>query len=391
MIVQIRDRDALASIPLVSLRAYLNSHGWTDVGIWGERPITVFAKEHEGRTWEILVPHRDTIGGYAENMAESVAVLAEVEKRSQLDVFYELVVTGGDAIRVHSANGKARESLSLRQSASMLNDTYRMLEAGARAAEKPRAIYRGKLSADVADYLDSVHPLPGYSQGYDLTLYSPVPAGFDRQEDLGDDFHAPFSRLVTITLAQGLRYSSEALERVVSNDTLEPFREAVDAGVSANLCDAVAELARKGDGVEIGLSWAGVRPPSVQQTPAPTFRFSQHSADILSEAARSFRRNEPSLDESLIAQVVRLEREPEEFDGRATILYVMEGRPIRIRVEFEEETYEIVIRAFQQREPISVDGDIYRVGNTYELRNPRNLSLASEQPDGVAGNNGATP
>ena len=172
MIVHIRDRDALSSISIVSLRAYLNSRGWTDSGIWGERPITVFAKEHEGRTLEILVPHRDTIGGYAENMAESVAVLAAVEERSELDVFYDLAGTSADVIQLRSANGKARELLSLRQSASMLNDAYGMLEAGARAAEKHRAIYRGKLSADVAEYLDSVHPLPGYSQGYALTLHS---------------------------------------------------------------------------------------------------------------------------------------------------------------------------------------------------------------------------
>ena len=93
----------------------------------------------------------------------------------------------------------------------------------------------------------------------------------------------------------------------------------------------------------------------------------------------------------MIAQVVRLEREPEEFDGRARILYVREGRPIRIEVEFEEETYGTVIRAFEQREPISVDGDIYRVGNVYELRNPRNLSFAAEQTDDVAGGRAETP
>ena len=50
MIVQIRDRDALSSISIVSLRAYLNPRGWTDTGIWGERRSTVFTKEHEGRT-----------------------------------------------------------------------------------------------------------------------------------------------------------------------------------------------------------------------------------------------------------------------------------------------------------------------------------------------------
>ncbi len=376
MIVQIRDRDALSSISIASLRAYLNSRDWTDAGIWGERPITVFAKEHEGRTWEILVPHRDTIGGYAENMAESVAVLAAVEERSELDVFYDLAATGADVIQVRSVNGRARESLSLRRSAGMLNDAYRMLEAGARAAEKPRAIYRGKLSADVAEYLDSVHPLPGYAQGYALTLHSPVPVGFERQEDLGDDFHAPFSRLVTIKLAQGLRHSSEALERVVSNDTLEPFRESVDSGVSANLCDSLAELAKQGNGVAIDLTWAGVRPSNV---PDSSFRFSPASADILMEAAKSLRRREPSYDEQIVGLVVRLEKEPPEFEGKATIASVWDGRLTRMNVEFEQELYDAVISAFRDHTEVSLDGDVHPSGRGYELRNPRNLSVVPEE------------
>ena len=376
MIVQIRDRDALSSISIVSLRAYLNSRGWTDAGIWGERPITVFAKEHEGRTWEILVPHRDTIGGYAENMAESVAVLSAVEERSELDVFYDLAATGADVIQVRSINGKARESMSLRQSAGMLNDAYRMLEAGARAAEKPRAIYRGKLSADVAEYLDSVHALPGYAQGYALTLHSPVPVGFERQEDLGDDFHAPFSRLVTIKLAQGLQHSSEALERVVSNDTLEPFREAVDSGVSANLCDSLAELAKQGNGIAIDLTWAGVRPSNM---PDSSFRFSPTSADILIEAAKSLRRREPSYDEQIVGLVVRLEKEPPDFEGKATIASVWDGRLTRMNVEFQQEVYDIVISAFRDQTEVSLDGDVHPLGRGYELRNPRNLSVVPEE------------
>ena len=385
MIVQIRDRPALSSLSITSLRAYLDSKDWSNQGRWGERPATIFAKEQDGSTWEIIVPHRDTVAGYAEGMAEAVAVLSAVEERSQLDVFHDLSSTGADLIRVRSANGAAKKPLSLRQSASFLSDAYEMMAAAARSAERTRATYRGPLSADVAEFLDQVRPLPGYYGGYELTLHSPVPAELEAQMDMGDEFHAPFSRRATLRLTEALEHSSAAIADVVDDDPLQSFRRAVPHGVSANLCDAVAELARKGDGVEIGVSWAGVRPPSVQQAPARTFRFSQHSADILAEAARSFRRNEPSLDESLVAQVVRLEREPEEFDGKATILYIWEDRPTRIRVEFAEETYQTVILAFQQREPISVDGDIYRVGNAYELRNPRNLSLASEQPETVVG------
>ncbi len=375
MLVQIQDRAALSSLSIISLKAYLVSRDWNDVGPWGERPATIYTKEHDGRTWEVLLPVRDTVADYAESMAESVAVLAAVEERSQLDVFYDLSAAGADVVRMRSANGMAKEPLSLRQSATLLNDAYSMVASAARAVEKPQATYRGPVSSDVADYLDNVRPLPGHHQGYELTLHSPVPAGFQTQKDMGDDFYAPFSRRATLKLAEALEYSSEAISRVVIDDPLERFRQAVSHGVSANLCDAVANLAKKGEGIEIDFFWAPVRPSTIGDH---GFQFSEHSADILTEAARSFRRDEPLLNESVIAQVVALAREPEEFDGRATILHVQDGHPIRMHVEFEESSYTAVIRAFENRHPISMDGDIYRVGVGYELRNPRNLSVLSE-------------
>ena len=303
-----------------------------------------------------------------------------MRSRSQLDVFYDLSASGADVIRMRSANGIAEQPpLSLRRSASMLKDAYDMLAASARAAEKPRPAYRGKISSDVADYLDNVRPMPSHYQGYALTLHSPVPVGFGRQEDFGDDFNPPFSRLATSKLAQGLGHASTAIEQVVADDSLEPFRQVVDYGVSANLCDSLAELAKKGRGIEIELTWAGVRPANV---PNSHFQFSSTSADILVEAAKSFRLNEPFLDERIFAQVVRLEREPREFDGRATVLYVRDDRPIRLQAVFEESSYNTVIRAFEQRDPISVDGDIYRVGNGYEFAQPpQSVTLSRDESE----------
>ena len=375
MIIQIRDRTALQSLSVVSLRSYLLSTGWINQGPWGQRPATIYSKEHGGRNWEILAPTRDTIGDYAEAIAESVAILAEVEERSQMDVFYGLTAAAADVIRVRSANGKDRESLSLRQRAGILNDAYRMLEAGARSAEKPRAIYRGKLSSDVAAYLESVRPVPGYSESYDLTLHSPVPVEFDRQADLGDTFFAPFPRLVTTKLAEGLRNTSAALEQVITTDDLEPFREAVPSGISANLCDSVAELARKGDGITIELTWAGVRQSNISDS---QFQFSPAYADILTEVAQSFRRREPSYDEEIVAQVVRLERDPDQFDGKATILSLWDGHLTRMNVEFDSAVYDIVIGAFKDHTEISLDGDVHPTGSGYLLLNPRNLTVLSE-------------
>ena len=374
MLVQIRDRKVLATLPVVNLSAYLNSRGWNNAGRWGERPAVIYTKEHGGRNWEVLVPLRDTVADYAESMAESVAILAEVEERSQLDVFHDLSATGADVIRLRSANGRANEPLSLRQSAGLLNDAFDMLASAARAAEKPQAAYRGKMSSEVAEYLDNVRPLTGYPQGYALTLHSSVPAGIG-QQDLGDDFHAPFPRRATYKLAQALEYTSAAISEAVAGDTLEPFKQAVDYGVSANLCDSVAELAKKGRGIAIDLVWAGVRPSNA---PALHFPFSANSSDILAEAAKSFRRNEPSFDEQIVAQVVELERIPDEFDGRAVILSKRDERLIRIRVKFDQSVYDMVIQAFQEQKSIRLDGDIHPGGNRYELRNQRNVSVLQE-------------
>ena len=87
MKVQIRDRDALLSLPLRSLRSYLKYRGWNDEGQWGKRPASFYTIEQDGQRWSIVVPYKDTSPDYAERMSDAVSALAEVEKRSQLDVF----------------------------------------------------------------------------------------------------------------------------------------------------------------------------------------------------------------------------------------------------------------------------------------------------------------
>ena len=110
MKVQIRDREALSSLTTSNLRGYLQSQGWSDAGLWGER-ATIHVKEHGGRDWEILIPLRDTVADYAESMAEAVAVLATVEDRSELEVFDDLAA-GSEACAEASGNHKGAENMT---------------------------------------------------------------------------------------------------------------------------------------------------------------------------------------------------------------------------------------------------------------------------------------
>ncbi len=372
MIVEIRDRDALADIPIASMRAYLNSREWKDVGRWGERAITIFAKEHDGQTFEVLVPHRDSIGGYAENMANAVSVIAKVEDRSQLDVYYELKGAGADVIHIRSTNGKAERPLSISESAGMLNDAKTMLEASARAAEKPKACYRGKLTSEVAEYLGTVKPLPNYSSGYELTMHSPVRMGLGEQLDMDGNLPVPFARRVTKKLATALGNTTEVVAHANTTGTAEPLEDSVASGVSANLCDSIAQLAKHAGDVTIELQWAVTRPSGVKDS---YFMISSASAEILSEVSTSLRLRAPSFDECIEGMVVQLDREPEEFDGNAMIATVFDERMVRMKVEFPSDLFGDVIRAFEEKISVSLEGDVHRTGTVIELRNPRNFGL----------------
>lgn len=375
MKVQIRDAKALSTLSIISLRSYLTSKDWRNEGAWGNRPAFIYVKEHAGRSWDILVPTRDTVADYAERMADAVAALAEVEERSQLDIFNDLSATGADVIRLRSTNGIAKEPLSLRRGADLLRYAYDMVAYAARAVESPRPAYRGSHSVEVMEYLDKVRPIPGYDEGYSLTLHSPVAADIERRQELWDSESVPFARLATDKLASALDHAGAAVSKAVSGDSLEPFGATIEHGVSANLCGSVAELAHRGKGVEIHLGWASIRPSGV---PNRKFVFSTHSADVLQEAAKFFRVNEPSFDERITAHVVVLARKPKEFDGRADLLAHRDGRLTRIKVEFVKPDYHRVIQAFTDQTEISLSGDIHRVGDIYELRNPRNLTISEQ-------------
>ena len=95
MKVQIRDKEALDSLTVGNLRAYLDAHRWGNERPWGTW-ATILCKEERGKTWEVSVPNE--VGGllYAESVAEIIATLAEVEDRSQLDVFYDLANLSSD-------------------------------------------------------------------------------------------------------------------------------------------------------------------------------------------------------------------------------------------------------------------------------------------------------
>ena len=371
MEVHITDARSLRRVTPVVLNTYLETQGWVRQETWKNR-IVVWSRKFDEMMGELLVPLREQSDAYAVRISETLTLLAELEGRSQLDVYYDLVGAGADVIRLRSLNGGELGAWSLSDSAEMLARTRDLMVAAARAAEKPgRPVYHGRPSGAIQDYVKAIRPLPGYEKGYDLTLHSPVPAHFGAQRDMGDPFWQPFARQVTYALKTGLGEAASTAEAVLGGADITSFEKVANQGVSANLCEAVAALARQRHGVEVSVSWASVRPSdsSVNQ-----FSFAESAADVFVGGADLLRQKHPFLDVLLMGEIVRLDRQSqEEFDGDAIVLGELDGRMVALKVQFERGDREEVVRAFRHNLQIRVSGNIYREGRSYQLRDPFDL------------------
>ena len=380
MKLEIRDFEALSKLSLVDVRAYLTSQGWQPHGRYGD-VATIFHKTlPNGCFGEVLLPMREELGDYAARMGDLVASVAELEQRSQLTVFNDLVKSGFDVVRFRAPEADEAGTIALEHGVLLYDQARDLIAAASNAAVKPKRMYRGSTFDKTKDYLQTLRLGQTEVGSYVLNVLSPVPPSLESaQTDLFGNVveDQPFARAVTLTLDRALRATKRAVVEATASGRLEPFEKAVDDGVSGNLCQAVAILAQQAGGVDISVTWSRVR-----SSPVPTTRhvFSEDNARVLSEAATSLRERDPENDTTVEGFVTGLRRELQDFDGTAKIRGFVANQIRTITAEFQYADYQKVIHAHDEKLPIRVDGDIIRKGVFLVLERPRNLVVLDEEP-----------
>ena len=382
MKVKIADKAALARLSLLDVRSYLESQRWRSERRYGNVANVYSAIGRDGETVELLLPLREDVADYAARMGDVVATLAEVEDRSEEAVYGDLVRSGFDVIRFRAPNADDAGTIDLGAGVVLYDQAKEALVAAANAAIKPRRAYRGNSSERAKSYLDSLRLGQTEIGSYVLTVLSPVQPTLESTEptlfpdlEQGDD---PFSRVVTRTLARSLSAAKFAVTEATATGKLDPFELAIELGVSANLCDAIARLAGEGNGIDISLTWSRVR-----RAPERNVRhfFTTDNARVLSEAATAFREREPQSDITIEGFVIGLERKPEEFDGKAKIRGFVEDRVRTLSAEFILPDYKKVVHAHERKLRVRVDGDLVRRGQMYYLESARNLIVVEGDED----------
>jgi hypothetical protein len=370
----IRDTAALAALRPADLTAYLRTTGWQPVGATDRH--SVWAKRTGNDEYEASIPARRTLADYATRIGELLRTLEAAEGRSQLAIYADLQLSSSDVVRLRVIDDDLSDgTVPINDGVALVDRARDMVLAAACAAVRPRPRYHSRHPDQANQFLDGVRLGQTEHGSFVLTVISRVAPSLG--EDTGVLLDEPFERRAVISLANGIAAALTAAESSSVDNAFGPFQDAVSAGVSANLCEAIVGVVggvEHNRSLEVRFSWARSR-PAPDGVPERIF-LPGDVMPVLDQASRIWKQRSPLDEYEFIGTVVKLARPDAAEEGRVTLFGPVEDQQRHVTVVLDPQDYSVATRAHDERSPVTVTGDLGRAGNgTYVLNNPRGFQL----------------
>jgi hypothetical protein len=372
MKARIEDEDALRAISPSALAAYARGEGWIRAEEFGGHADVYTAPDRP----ELVLPRTSQLGDYPTVVSRVIEIMARSSGRDELKIYREIVVADRDVLRVSATGTDSDGSIPVDAGVKLVSQARDMLLAAACATRVPQPIYRAGANREAIEYMRRVKLGQTEHGSYTVTLLAPVPPELQPRLDAvwTEYTDEPLERQVTRRLMEALSAARDASENVLRGKG-DAFERAVVAGVSANLCEAVAGLVEEAGTLDVSMAWARTRP-----TPENGRRvsFLREHVEILTEAARMFRSREPRFDETLVGTVHKLKRDQAEADGLVTFKAMIDNRLQSVRATLDDQNYSTAVRAHDERAPVLVQGDLVRVGQRWQLKSAKVVEVQSD-------------
>lgn len=367
--------DALRPFEIVG---YLRATGWKQQRVQPER-YSVWTRGNGNSDYEVTVPltrFRD----FALRMSDLLTTLESAEHRSQLQILADLSFSNADVVRIRSESADVADgTIPLEDAVTLVQKTRDAILAAACSAIEPRAYFATRKFGQALDYVKRVKMGQTERGSYTVTVVSKVAPILQQPELPIAEIEEPYERQVIRTFGTALAQVRIAAELAAATGSLDSFKEGVNSGISANLCDALVGMCGTREmlrGLDFSVSWSRARPLTEAESPSRIF-LSADSLPVIEEAGRLLREISPREEFELEGIVVKLDRQPSDRIGQVTVLGFIEGRPHNIRVELDIEDYSKAVQSHDQRMQIFALGELIKEGRSYFLRQPRGIRLLS--------------
>ena len=375
--------EALRAVEPRQVAAWLRANGWTLAESASEQAAFWRKSAGEEGDYEVELPLDATRRDYTRRMGEVFDTLVVASGRPAAWVLSEVRASNVDTIRLRSTGpGVAQGRVPVELGVRLFSLTRELLLAAACSAHDPRPAYNTRKPDAAMDFLRGVTLGPPQEGSFIVTAYAPVESVGQRAifEELEE---TPFSRRVTMTLARAAEAARRAAIHAGQRGEAEPFLGGAAAGISANLCDALAGFV-EGEGVtglDLQFAFASSRPVSAT-TPRSVLVGADLAADLRS-GARLLRATAPASEVELLGAVVKLESEDTNQGGVVVVAAQVDGRPRKVLVPLSAADYTAAIRAHGDGQLLRCKGVMSAQGRRLQLDHARGVVVVELEDEGA--------
>lgn len=352
------DVESLAGPTLLpaDVTEWLRLHGWVHSGSLGD-----IAQRWQRADSGVIVPMLTSSPDFDLRWSEMLNRLARSFDTDSAGVLLAIAKAGSD-IAEFRASGQLDDSLPLGDAATFIDSVRRAMQASANSALQPRSYYGHSLPDAAREHARNVRMGQTRRGSYIVPVISrlPIPKPDDPDDAVlfENANYQPFARSAMLTLAHGLK----ALRDLTHGPTAPAksrITEAVGAGVSSELCDAVVttlETESIAD-LDVSFTWAERLPASREPE---TLRLEGAAIPLL-RMVGSFLKGEPVVGrQTVVGYVKRLDRGEDDKVGRITLRVLDNDKARNVSMELNDVDYHVAGVANTERRMVSATGILHR-------------------------------
>jgi hypothetical protein len=384
MDVKITDLATLQACSPNQVSLYLRAKQWIPQLVPGG---TIWRRPHD-RDSEVFIPASSAMKGYATFVADALDAISDSENRSEIEILRDISAASADVQYVRTKPEGEIGTTSLSDGVKSYEGLKQWLLSAAvcEASDKDYLVQPTRKPNKALEFLRKVRLVPAFPGSFVIAAQIPIVRQMSQQQAIFDDprlavMDQPFERRVSLRLHNATVAALSATQEILRGGRdIDAFKERSSSGVNANLCEALVSLGGEADiPFELHFSWAMSRPVE----PRPPIKVSTQEIEIIGEAARELRAEEPEEDVRIVGGVTRLHREGSLGPGEVSIAGVIEGdtteRLRRVWLDLAEEDYSDATRAHRDGNTVAVRGNLVRRGNRYLLQAPSAFEVLAER------------
>jgi hypothetical protein len=305
-------------------------------------------------------------------LAGLVQTLADVEGRSPLLVARDLHQAINDVLEFRVVGDLlAQGEMPLRAAPDLAAGAFEAVQAAARSEVARRAHYAsGTIPAIVRSFVDGAR-LATDKGSVILRVRAPATEEPAQATLEGLAVTESFERRAVSRLVNGVRAAKSAAHRDLATVDFDNLEDDVEAGLSANLCDALVKLSGERAGVtaDVGIRvrWALTRPAAEPETGVKVERGELNRLD---EVAALLKQIAPEPHAAVLGPVTRLSHDPGAPTGVVSIQAEIEGKVRLVRMELDAADYELAQSAHNRDDlELLAEGTLEHAGKSREMSN----------------------